>query len=97
MDNRLTSVTLPQFLSYFDESVHVSITLLANNPDTDGLVCFENLQMDSSCFGDRTAVCYGPSRTYKTLEDLSSGRLGDVPSRFKYPRFYWDKAESKDK
>lgn len=58
-------------------------------PGTDGCVVFENLDFCSPEFGHRTFVVFGPQRTYKTLEELCAGHLGDVPSRFEYATRYY--------
>lgn len=49
------------------------------------LVLFENQQMDSSNFGNRTCLCVGPNNTYKTVEDVKSSHLNDLPSQRQYP------------
>lgn len=78
-----------QFLDLFDESIHGQIKRqIATYPDCDALVCFENLDMCSSRFGDRTCMVVGPSNTTK-LADLETRRLGDLPSNFQYPVAIW--------
>lgn len=60
-----------------------------------GVVVFEYLDMNSSQYGNRTAMICGPQRSY-TLEEACEGRLGDVPSRFEYPvAFHRFKKEEK--
>jgi hypothetical protein len=55
-----------------------------------GFVCFENLQMDSSEAGKRTAYAFGAGMTYDSAKQLvrEVPRLGDAPSRFQYPVSY---------
>jgi hypothetical protein len=84
-------VTLEEFLGLFEPEVHDVLRGQLKKPNARGLVCFENLQTDSSQFGHRTAVAYGPGMTYDTLITLLVGRLGDVPSRFQYPVKYYIK------
>ena len=88
----LKKLTETEFLDLFDPSVHDAILASANRyKDCEAIVCFENLQMDSSCFGDRAALVVGPSNTYTLAKILEPGaRLGDVPSRFQYPVAYVD-------
>lgn len=95
ISGELKKLTPNDFLDLFDESVHSAILAsAARYPDREALVCFENLQMDSSLFGLRSALVVGPSNTYN-LEDIvkSGARLGDVPSRFMYPVSYVDYRE----
>ena len=53
------------------------------------MVNCECLQMDSSQFGKRSALCLGPHCTYGVGEIERGMRLGDVPSRFQYPTALW--------
>lgn len=57
--------------------------------DVQGMVVFRCNMMDSSQFGRVTAVLFGPGCENKTLEELSSKRLGDVPSRFMDAESYY--------
>lgn len=66
------------------------ILTLSDHPKTEGLVVYQCLQLDSSRAGETDVVAVGPQRTY-SLEAAIAGRLGDVPSRFKYPIAYWEK------
>lgn len=80
---------LEEFLALFDESVHTNILeAMKHYPDAQGLICFENLQLDSSQAGDRTAVVFGPSNTFNE-SNLADARLGSVPSNFQYPRYMY--------
>jgi hypothetical protein len=88
---RPTEVTLQRFFELFDEEVHDALRAQLKKPNVRGIVCFDNPQMDSSHFGDRTAVIYGEGCTSATLEAICKGRLGDVPSRFQYPVKYYIK------
>ena len=84
-------VTRPEFIALFTEDVHDQINTLLDRPDVAGVVCFENLALDSPCLGHRTALIYGPGCENKVLTDLRERHLGDVPSRFQYPVFYYQK------
>jgi len=88
----IRKVTEVEFLDMFDVSVQNAIMAsAARYRDCEALVCFENLQMDSSQLGARTALVVGPNNTLK-LAQLEDGgtRLGDCPSRFQYPVAYVD-------
>ena len=75
------------FLAMFDESVHGAVTAARLMQGTSALVVFENLAMDSSAFGERTAMRVGSGCSY-TLEEAVKSHLGQTPSRFQYARAY---------
>lgn len=77
------------FLALFDESVRDAVTAARLMPGTSALVAFENMAMDSSAFGDRTALRVGPGCSY-TLEAAVKSHLGQTPSVFQYPTSYTD-------
>lgn len=85
-------VTREAFFALFDPSVHAQLAATLDRPATLGIVCFTNLQLDSSECGRRSALIYGKGCTYETLAAVASGRLGDVPSRFQYPTHYFVKS-----
>jgi hypothetical protein len=87
-------ITREEFLAQFHDEAQETLIKALARPDVTGVVCFENLQMDSSHFGERSGLVFGPGCTYKLLADVLAGRLGDVPSRFKYPVSYWLKPNS---
>jgi hypothetical protein len=51
--------------------------------DVDGLILYVNIQMDSSSFGRKQAMVYGPGCTFKTPDD-APGWLNDLPSQRQY-------------
>jgi hypothetical protein len=57
-------------------------------------VFFQNMQMDSSAFGDSQVLVYGdecmltPEMMPGVIADRMTFRLGDLPSRFLYPQWY---------
>ena len=81
-------VTREQFMELFAENVRPVFNRNLDRPDVLGIVCYENLQMDSSAFGQRTAMIYGPKCSYKTLETTLAGHLDDLPSQRQYPTAY---------
>lgn len=87
----LLPVTRPEFIALFHEEIHGQINTLLDRPDVAGIVCFENLDLGSPSLGSRAALIYGPGCTAKVLADLRERHLGDVPSRFQYPVFYYQK------
>ena len=68
----------------------MAIVNLAHEPETEGLVLYVNMQFDSSQFGRQTVMCYGPSRTYKTVAECDGKFLYDMPSQRQYPQAYVD-------
>lgn len=71
----------------FAPSTHTQIDALLARDDVSGLILFQNQELtsDPNKHLDRTAVAYGPGCAIKTLDDAQGMRLGEVPSRFKYP------------
>lgn len=71
-----------------------------DNVGTTAMVCFENLQMDSSSFGARSAMPVGPGWT--TFHDLkliteaagTGPHLNDLPSQRQYATKVWIKGQS---
>lgn len=82
---------LPQkeFLELFDPTVHSKIVANSCKPGVEAVVCLENLQMDSSNFGKRTALIVGPGCTYQLKHLEGEFRLGELPSTFQYPVSVW--------
>jgi hypothetical protein len=80
--------TLDEFLALFDPSVHDIIRNNLKPKGVSGVVCYDNIQLDSLHFGARSAFIYGPTCTYKDLETCLGGRIGETPSRFQYPTLY---------
>src|SRR5262245_48952029 len=85
------AVPLDQLLAMADEDIRERLTSMLAQSHVSGLMCYEVLQMDSSQFGHRHFMIYGPGCTYRTAADAANGRLGDVPSRFAYPVAYYEK------
>lgn len=75
-------------LAMFDPKVHGAIIDRAKKPGTEAIVVFENLQMDSSRLGMRTAVPIGEPWTWKKLSDVVGRWLYDLPSQRQYPVAY---------
>lgn len=82
---------LDKFLELADAAMQHQIAALLNSPGVNGIMCYEVKQIDSSQFGRRSFMTFGPDRTVKTLDEAMQHRLGDVPSRFAYPVAYYAK------
>ena len=87
----LKSLSLDEFLSQFDVSVHCAIREKLQQQGVAGVVCFECRDFCSSHFGERTAMIYGPECTYKDLSQIDGQHLGDLPSQRKYAVTYHQK------
>lgn len=89
MSNNLTPLTMDDFLKMFHEDVWDKIKKACARKGVSHIVCCETLDFWSPHLGDRTAVIVGDGCTYKLEDFLKPGaRIGDVPSRFKYPVAY---------
>ncbi len=85
---KLEKVTLQELLERFEAEIRMVIVERIATLGASHVVCFENLQMDSSAFGARTALMVGPTCTYKTVDEIRERRLGELPSVFQYPTCY---------
>ncbi len=85
---KLEKVSMKELLEKFGLEIRPVIEERAQKLGASHVVCFENLQMDSSAFGAMTALMIGPTCTYKTLDEVRERRLGELPSVFQYPTCY---------
>ena len=75
-------ITMDELLAKFDPRTRPAIQMLPKKqPTATHIALFENLQMDSSAVGQCTAVLVGPENTFKTLEAIDGGHIGDLPSQ----------------
>ena len=65
-----------EFIAQFDESVRDAIAVSRKKDGVDGVVMLVNHVFDSSRFGDKTAMVYGPGCTYKSLQVIRDQRCG---------------------
>jgi len=84
----MREVTWPEFLAYFDPEVHDQIKRVSRGAGVDAVVMFENVQLDSSALGRRTALVVGPGRTAKSVEACAGKWLNDLPSQRQYPQCF---------
>lgn len=90
-------VSRKRYLELFSERARAPIESHLCETGTIAAVCFENLDLSSSEFGMRSHLPVGPIwSTLRCLEDteaMEPGRLGrplgETPSRFRYPTWYW--------
>lgn len=73
------------FFAMFDPDTHAQLEEMLGRDSATGIVAFENLQMDSSSFGARSAVIVGPTCTFTSIEACSTIWLKDLPSERQYP------------
>jgi hypothetical protein len=89
---KLKELTMAQFLAEFNPDIHEAIGKVMAKLNTKGMVLFENMQMDSSRFAEKSALMVGGESLPDWEAVTAPGcRLGDVPSRFKYPVAFWRK------
>ena len=82
----IEETTWPEFLNDFDSSLHEQLKTISCRYGVVALVLFENVQMDSSAFGRRTALAVGPNCTYKSVAACEGRWLNDSPSQRQYPQ-----------
>lgn len=83
-------ITVRELLALFDPAVHDKIKAAAKRMQASHIVVAHNLQMDSSQFGHRTALCVGPACTYHTPAECEGKYLNDLPSQRMYFKEYAD-------
>jgi hypothetical protein len=88
-------ITEEELLDMFDPEVRDRLLALAYKPGIKGLIVFENLMMDSSAFGSRTAVAFGPSCTYQKPDDVVGKWLNDLPSQRQHPQHVFYRPKGK--
>lgn len=97
MKTETPSVTQPvaktreEFYALMDTPLHPILDERLARTDVSGIVCYENLQMDSSQCGSRSAVIYGPGCAATTLEAALARHLNDLPSQRQYPVAFYVK------
>jgi hypothetical protein len=79
-----------EFLELFVKELHGQIERIAQRPGVDAVVCFETaaLEVIADRGYGRRAMVVGPECQYQ-MAHLENARLGDVPSRFQYPKYIW--------
>lgn len=81
-------ITVPEMLDKVDADLRPRITSMLKRDC--GFVCYENIQLDSSAFGQRTFLVFGGPYSNPTLEALLTKHpwLNDLPSQRQYPIAY---------
>ena len=74
--SEIRKLSWSEFIAQFDESIRDTLVTCRKKEGVDGMVMLVNHVMDSSRFGDRTAMIYGPSCTYKSLEMITEQKGG---------------------
>jgi len=74
--SKIKKLSWAEFIAQFDESVQDTLSTRRKKEGVDGMVMLVNHVMDSSRLGDRTAMIYGPSCTFKSLEMITDQKGG---------------------
>ena len=82
----MEKITFEELLEEFDPSVHDAIERLSEKARH--IAVMENVQLDSSAVGEKSALGLGVGFTYETPEAVEGKHLGDLPSQRKYPVRY---------
>lgn len=88
---KMEQVEKEDFIALFPDDMHAALRVALTPEHISGATCYTNLQMDSSHYGERTAMVFGPTCTYKDPVSMAEGHLGDLPSQCKYPTHYYKK------
>jgi hypothetical protein len=84
----IKALSREEYLGLFDPDCLKGLLAHEKKPDVIAMVCFENIQLDSSECGNRTSVIIGNTFTWN-MGSIVTARLGDVPSRFRYPKYIY--------
>ena len=87
----MRELTEQEMLEYFSDDGKKLVKKVLENPNTSGIVVFQNQVLDSSHLGDVSGLIFGPGCTYKSWEEMEDKWLGDLPSERKYPVGYYHK------
>jgi hypothetical protein len=74
-------LSFDELLAMFSQQVHGTLAQLLNTEGVEGCGVFENVTLDSSELGSRSALVYGPSCTYKSWHEMEGQHLKDLPSQ----------------
>lgn len=77
----MKQLTKVELLDLFDPAVHGTLAWWMQMPGVEALVVFENVMMDSSAFGERTATPVGARFTFTSVEACEGKWLNDLPSQ----------------
>lgn len=80
MAREVKKLTWREFLAEFEPKVHKMLTESRGVDGCDGMVVMRCEVFDSSRFGEKTAMRYGPDCTFKTLEDTTKSPGGIYPT-----------------
>ena len=87
----MKKMTQTEFLALFSPECMQSIFACIKKWKATHVVCYECLDMCSSCLGDRKALCIGPNNTVKTLVDAEKTKLDmELCSTIKLPVAYME-------
>ena len=87
----IKTISLEDIMRVYAVDDQEKINKLLERTDVDGLIVFENMQMDSSSFAARSVVAYGPGCTYKSPADVEGKWLNDLPSQRQHPTYFYKK------
>ena len=89
---KATKLPWAEFIKQFDGSVHAFIASNRKKEGVTGVACLRCQVMDSSRFGQTTALIYGPTCTFKSVEQMEKQQGGiyimGLPSSASFPINY---------
>lgn len=96
VSGELVEVTFDELTGLFASSaITQALDRWRESPLVEGIVVFECLDLSSPTLGHRSGVYWGPTETYRSLEALAAGTLGELPSEQLFPRYFWRKTDEK--
>lgn len=89
VSGEITVTVWNDVLKMADQTLRDQLTAMATGDGVAGVMVYECIDLSSKRLGHKSFMIFGPGCTYKTIEEAAAGRLGDVPSRFQYPKYVW--------
>ena len=84
----IKQATAEEFLKEMNPECVEHVKKMVKKTGATGLVLFRNMNMTASAFGNSTIMAFGPTCTYKTVEQVEGGHLNDMPSQQQHPMIW---------
>ena len=84
----IKSLTFDELLKDFSPEGRGEVLAAIERTGATAVVLFENIDFCSSQFGRQTALCVGPTCTFKAVDEVEGHHLNDLPSQRMYPQAF---------
>ena len=73
--SEIRKVAFDEFLKEVNPECVEDVKKMVKKTGATGMVLFRNTNEETKDFGNSTIVAIGPTRTYKTIDDIGNGHL----------------------